>query len=187
MACQILEYSCEGIGAIASAIIAVCAFVLTIFQFCATKKHNLLSVKPRLSSWLDANYVINEKTGAQDFHYKVYLSNIGIGPALIESFDVYVDGEKVQKSGLEKIDEAVGLLFPVGNYRIQYRAHLTKGGALSVDQRQMLVHLVFPAGSVPDSITLEQAKKRIKLKVEYQSIYEDEIWPYDSLEDHKTV
>jgi len=60
MAAEIVEYSFEGIGAIASAIIALCAFVLTIFQFCSTKKHNLLSVKPRLTSWLDANYVFNE-------------------------------------------------------------------------------------------------------------------------------
>lgn len=186
MASEIIEYSFEGIGAIASAIIALCAFVLTIFQFCSTKKHNLLSVKPRLTSWLDANYVLNENTGLQDFHYKVYLSNIGIGPALIERFDVYVDGDKVQKSGLEKIDESVRLLFPAVGYKIQYRAYLTKGGALSVDQRQMLVHLVFPAGDVPDPTVLEQAKKRIKLKIEYQSIYEDEIWLYDSLEDHKT-
>lgn len=186
MAYEILGCTFEIDAAVGSLVVATCAFVLTIFQFCATKKHNLLSVKPRLTSWLDATYVFNQETGLQDFHYKVYLSNIGIGPALINRFDLYVDGEKVQKVGLEKIDEAVRLLFPVGNYRIQYRAYLTKGGALSVDQRQMLVHLVFPAGGVPDPTTLEQAKKRIKLKVEYQSIYEDETWPYDSLEDHKT-
>lgn len=183
MACEIAGYSCEGIGAIGSLIVAIVVFCYSIRQTYLTREHNRLSVKPELTAWEDTSIV--SVPGGRETHHKAYLKNIGIGPALIESFDVYVDADRIEADGLAKIDKAVALLFPMGAPRIAHRSYLTKGGAISVNESVLLVHLVFPATTTPSQTLLEQIKKRVKLVVKYQSMYRNEVFAYDSHANHR--
>lgn len=186
MVCEIAGYSCEGVGALGSFIVGVSVFIYSIRQTYLTRQHNFLSVKPLLNTWEDRARLALPQSGQVEAHLKVYLKNIGIGPALIESFDIYVDGCRVKVDGLAKMDEAVSLLFPVGSPSIAYRSYLTKGGALSVNENLMLVHLVFPASALPSEAVLAQIKKRVRLVVKFQSIYQNEVFTYDSQASHRS-
>lgn len=186
MACEVLGYGCEGIGAIGSFLVGASAFGYSIWQTHLTRQHNFLSVKPLLNTWEDRSRHALPQSGQVEVHLKVYLNNIGIGPALIESFDIYVDGCRVEVDGLVKMDEAVSLLFPGGGPSIAYRSYLAKGGALSVNENLMLVHLVFPATALPSEAVLAQMKKRVRLVVKFQSIYQNEMFTYDSQANHRS-
>ena len=65
----------------ASAIIAVCALVLTIYQARLARRHNRLSVRPLLSSFV-------EQVSGPDARITFSLVNNGLGPALVDSFEV---------------------------------------------------------------------------------------------------
>lgn len=183
MACEIGGYSCEGVGAIGSLIVAAIALWFSISQTRQTREHNRLSVKPELTTWEDTSII--SAPGGGETHHRAYLKNIGIGPALIESFEIYVDGDRVEADGLAKIDKAVALLFPIGAPRIANRSYLTKGGAISVNESILLVHLVFPPTPTPSQALLEQIKKRVKLVLKFQSMYKNEVFAYDSQDNHR--
>lgn len=177
MVCEIYGYSCEGVGAISSAAIAVFAFFTTTWQAITTRKHNRLSVKPMLSTWT---------TTAPD-RYTFKLSNIGVGPALIKSFHVYVDDKKIDGTGTEPIAKAVHILFPQNPPQILNCSYLTKGGALSANFGIDVADLLFPPTALPSPAVLEHLQKRIKLVVEYTSIYEEKTYSYDSYKNHHAI
>lgn len=183
MTCEIGGFSCEGIGAIGSLIVAAIALWFSIGQTRQTREHNRLSVKPELTTWEDTSTV--SVIRGVETHHKVYLKNIGIGPALIESFEIYVDDDRMEADGLAKIDKAVALLFPVSTPLIANRSYLTKGGALSVNESILLVHLVFPPTAILNQAVLEQIKERVKLVVKFQSMYKNEVLTYDSHDNHR--
>lgn len=174
MACELSGYSCEGVGAIASAIIAICAFFTATWQAYATYKHNRLSVRPLLNTW-------------QDFsqnRYKIQLSNIGIGPALIDSYCVFVDDKKIEGVNTEPIAKAVSILFPQNTPQILYSAYLAKGSALATNQSIDVVILEFDPSKLPTPGVLEHAINRAKLVIKYTSIYQNETFTYDSYKNH---
>jgi hypothetical protein len=174
MACELYGYSCEGIGAIASAIIATCAFFTATWQACATHKHNRLSVKPLLNTWTEHSH----------HSYTVQLSNIGVGPALIDSFSIYVDDKKIDGVGSEPISKAVNILFPQNPPDILRRSHLSKGGALAANQSIDVVTLQFDQRTALTPELLEHLSKRVKLVIKYTSIYQNKVFTYDSYKNH---
>ena len=72
---------------ISSVVIAICAIVVSIWHGVQTRKHNKLSCKPHLTTWMNS-----DKGKAC---YSVDLINNGLGPALIEKFTVKVKKGKV--------------------------------------------------------------------------------------------
>lgn len=147
------------------------------------REHNRLSVRPELTTWEDTSTF--SALGGLETHHKAFLKNIGIGPALIESFEIYVDGDRVEAGGLAKIDKAVKLLFPVGTPLIANRSYLTRCGAISVNESILLVHLVFPPTATLNQAVLEEIKKRVKLVVKFQSMYKNQVFTYDSHDNHR--
>ena len=177
MACDLNGYSCEGVGALASAAIAVFAFVVTVWQAGVTRKHNRLSVKPFLNTWSEAS----EGSGV----YEIRLNNIGIGPAIIESFEIRVDDKKVEGNGLDVISYAVKAMFPSNAPPVLFKSCLAKGGALGAGEGITLVRIKFAPQTMPTSDEFESMKKRIRLTVKYKSIYKEETYTYDSTLDHQ--
>lgn len=174
MACEIYSISCEGIGALTSAFIAIAAWALTFYQAVQTKKHNKLSVKPILRIWTDHDLVINHQTGLSEIHYSISLNNIGIGPALIKSFNFYVDNQKIDGARIEPIDKTIGILFPTSTPSVIKKSYLAKDGALSPNGSITIVYLIFPNSTAPTTTVLEHTLKRAKLVIHYQSIYNEE-------------
>ena len=73
--------SAEQIVAISSLCVAALAFAVTLWQGYLTRKHNRLSVQPRLRVSLQ----LGERPG-------IYLQNVGFGPAVIIDFLIALEG-----------------------------------------------------------------------------------------------
>jgi hypothetical protein len=151
-------------------IIALCALVLTIWQAFLTRTHNKLTVKPYLTTW-------STMAGNEDF-YQVDLMNNGVGPALIQSFRVYVDNQELLGTESDLIDTAIKMLFSQSGYD-SHNAFLSKGYMMAANDRHELIKIKFSNPNVPRVEEVENAYKRIRIVIEYVSIYNDK-YAFDS-------
>jgi hypothetical protein len=68
-----------------SLLVAICALVLTLYQIHATRRHNRLSVRPHIRFGWTAG---SSGDG-------IWIKNDGLGPALIEEFELRIKGNVV--------------------------------------------------------------------------------------------
>jgi len=152
----------EAIAGFSSVIIAVCALGLTFWQAKITRRHNKLSVTPHLTTWTQSEQV----TG----RYSVEILNNGIGPALIKSFSVQVDGQPIGGERSEPIEKALKVLF--SQYAFQSsQAYMGCGYMMSPKETRALVTIQFLGPRFPKQEEVDQAMKRARLLIEYESIY----------------
>src|SRR5690242_3988556 len=78
-----------------SLLIALCTFGLTLYHFYVIRKHNRITVRPYLTTRLDKNWDWDNNTLVVEW----MLSNDGIGPAIIASYELRLDGETVDLRG----------------------------------------------------------------------------------------
>jgi hypothetical protein len=152
----------ELIVGITSTVIALVALAIAIWQGYVMRKHNKLSVRPLLR--LDR--VSIGKTQS------ISLINSGIGPAIINKFDVLVDDIVLQGQGMTRMNEALRTL---GIIDIRYSSYeLFSEEAFAVGETQALIQIIHP------DITADQIKRivavlpRLKFSFKYVSIYGDE-------------
>ncbi len=156
--------SWEAIAGFSSAVIALCAFGLTIWQIIVTRSHNRLSVTPHLTTWTHSDKAKNI--------YAVDLLNNGIGPALINSFQIQVDGQPIIGEGTEPMEKALKILFPQYQYS-SWQSFVSKGYMMSAKEARNLVTVHFLGEKLPRPEEVEHATKRVRLFTEYESIYGD--------------
>ncbi len=89
----------EVLTGISSSVIAICALAYTIWQGKQAQLHNKLSFRPHLTLWSHRNH------GQGTYEFDVI--NNGLGPALIESFIVKVDGKELSGEGSDPIIKAL--------------------------------------------------------------------------------
>lgn len=148
----------------AGVVVALCALGLTIWQAHIARKHNKLSVRPHLCTWRNSD----DNKGS----FQVLLMNNGLGPAFIESFDVYLDGELIPGNYEEPIRELLRRLFPDEKYT-SHQAFVGKHHAMPANSKLEIVRFAFDD---PSPKHLEQVRKgfeRADLVVKYQSAYEE--------------
>lgn len=122
--------SWEAIARFSSAIIAFCALGPTIWQARVMRHHNKLSVTPHLTTWSHS-----DKTSSR---YVVELLNNGIGPALMSSFQIQVDGQSIIGEGAEPIEKALKILLPQYQYA-SYLSYVSKGYMMDAKESRSLV------------------------------------------------
>lgn len=83
-------------------IVALCALFVATWQAWGTWRHNRLSVKPHLVTWS------NQDDGDGFFKVRFLLLNNGLGPAILESFDIYFNGQKIGNN-LDRVNLAKNL------------------------------------------------------------------------------
>lgn len=83
-------------------LVSVCAISLTIFQAASTRRHARLSVQPRLE------WRLTEETGSGLFEISV--ANVGLGPAIVRSIAVTLDGTPKSLASLEACDALAAAL-----------------------------------------------------------------------------
>lgn len=145
-------------------------FILTIWQAIAQRRHNKLSVKPYLTTWSH-----RDKNGL----LKIDVLNNGIGPALIKVFKVYVDSHLIEGKHLDIIRSAVKILFANYNHEITYNSFLAEGYMMSAKEGRCLVAINFVGPEYPTDEEINHAEKRVKIYIEYESIYNEKD-SYDS-------
>jgi hypothetical protein len=161
------------ITGIASVVIALCALFYTIWAGWRTHIHNKLSVKPHLSTWIT--------TDSDRRFYSVELINNGIGPALIERFEVKVDGEILQGNATEPVEKAIVMLFPDCQYK-STAGLIGRGYSMAVNERRSIATIHFSKDNPPPNDHIISQIKRCAINVTYKSFYGDE-YTYSSAND----
>ncbi len=175
--------------ATASVVIAGCALLFTAWQGMETRKHNKLSVRPILTGeTFDAERYSVEKDIRR---VSLEIINSGIGPAIIKSFVLIFDDEEIARNdvnaycnfmkqklrgmkgikGVEDIDK-LGLGF------------LMCGSVMKEGDRQMIWDIKYINKDDPQNDNIATLYK-ITLIVEYQSVYDGDVFTFDTREYHK--
>jgi hypothetical protein len=149
---------------ISSSIIALCALIFTIWQGFQVRKHNKLSCRPYLTTWVDSD----ENKG----FYAVVLMNNGLGPALIENFILKVDGKIIPGERAEPIEKALKILFPNHNYN-SYHSFVSKGYSMAAKDKCILVSIQFTNPPFPAREFVEHAINRGDIEISYKSFYDE--------------
>jgi hypothetical protein len=166
-----MDFNAETWVAIASAITAVCALGATIWQGQQNYKHNKLSVRPKLTAM--ENYENTEEARKVTFE----LINAGFGPAIFKDFILVYDGKEISK-----------------NNRKTYEDFLTEKtrGFTDVGIFSFIPDSTISAGECCElfSFTYKHEQDasfihKLNIRINYQSIYEDEIIEYDSRKDRQ--
>ncbi len=152
----------EIVTGVASSIIALCALVFSIWQGVQARKHNRISFRPHLTTWAHNEHLKGI--------YAVDLLNNGLGPALIKSFTIKVDGKKISGEGTEPIDKAVKILFPNEQFNAHY-AYLGEKYAMGAKDKCRVVIIQFYGEKLPSNDYVEHTINRADLEVEYESFY----------------
>lgn len=96
----IASYGADNIIAGMAMLVALFTGVFTAYQAFLTRKHNRLSVKPDVTTW------INEDNADGYYILRCDVKNNGIGPAIIRDYSVFYEGHKIGSNQNRKALEA---------------------------------------------------------------------------------
>lgn len=161
------------ITGISTAVIALCALGLSIWQGVEARKHNRLSVRPHLTTWTHSD--------AEKGFYVVELINNGIGPAVIEEFSVKADGTLVSGDGSEPIEKAMKIVLPNLQYQSR-QSYLGKDYVMAPKERCTIFAVQFLGHPLPSKEFVEHAIKRCDLEIPYKSFH-GEKFPFSTQEE----
>lgn len=155
--------------ALASVVVATCALAITIWQGRQNHKHNKLSVKPLLTT--SEGF---EEVGRNKFITTVEVLNTGFGPAIIKDFILIYDGQEVSKNNCQSYQELLDKI----------------AKPLHVNHYWFAPESSMPAEDVQELLSFEHKRdddisflKKLNIKINYQSVYGDETFTYDSRKD----
>ena len=149
---------------ITSISIAVTALFITLYEVHATRKHNKLSVSPKLTFY--------GEEATDKYNFQLQLKNEGLGPAIITSFRIIIDNETIDinsspKSWSSFFDK---LAIKKPNH---YKTVISPNATLGINGSINILYFEY-MGNKDDEIFLKNFKKRlpdIKFICEYKSMY----------------
>jgi hypothetical protein len=156
---------------LASAVVAACALGVTVWQGCQNYKHNKLSVRPKLTA--SESYHDADKGRTITFE----LINSGFGPAIIKDFILVYDGKEVSNNNRKAYEDFLTKLTKDKGIDLVSIYSFIPNSSLLAGERYELFSFHHTHGQNISFID------KLNLRVSYQSIYEDETWPYDSKKD----
>lgn len=155
-------------GDFLSLFVATVALVTAIWSAAVTRKHNRLSVKPLLA--------ISESIADKEGSKGMYLINCGFGPAIIRSFEVFFEDEKILADSVENLNLEIKkhLNQPKSYFRYSL---FNDGDPIQTGEKNELFALG-PNDFYSDLEQEEKAKfvrgvRNLNWKIEYESIYEE--------------
>ena len=158
-----------------SLIVSICAIGLTLQQSWTTRKHNKLSVLPRLTTFVERDLLPSQPGQRKIKLYKCTLTNSGLGPAFIEDFKFLIDGNPIEADEPDDVYKAIKnaskLKLVDDLWRISI---LKKEHVMGKDVPQLIAQLAF----IEDDTELLE-KDRYQVIVKYKSAY-GESFTYDS-------
>lgn len=162
----------EIVVSVAGLVVSICALAYTAYQAYLSREHNILSVKPSLTTWTDTTY--DQARGC--YTYECMLMNAGLGPAYIKSYEVLIDGVAVKATTFNDLHHAIVKGFP--HYTLLssecYYGLLRKTHVIAANERTMIGKLVFVAKELNAA-----DGQRLNVRIVYESAYKAE-QVYDS-------
>ena len=160
MAIRKKPISTDTIIALAATLTSICALVVTLYQTKLTREQQLNSVWP----YLIANEVVDEEQGLSS----IIISNPGIGPAIIDSVQVYYKGAAFRSP--TAVVQAISQLQNRGPNGISwYQTALAKGSVISQGQT---INWLTVTGK-PDNAIFRKELPSIKAILYHHSIYNE--------------
>jgi hypothetical protein len=156
----------EIVASFSLVIIASLALGFTIWQTSVQRTHNRISVKPHLFS-----FTKRDKNNSMAC-LQVLLINNGLGPAFINNFQVYYEGEPCEPNA--------AVLAALGDLsKNSSRTILGDDYAMPPNETKVLLAVTFPISSDEDIDKVEAKLDLIDLVIEYSSAYKKMV-PFDS-------
>ncbi|MEP7731418.1 hypothetical protein [Marinomonas primoryensis] len=135
------------------------------------KETAVMSVKPHLS--------LNTNRSPPKGIYEASIQNNGIGPALIKSFTVYIDGQEATATGhVRPFENAVlQLEFAINRY---YTSTPVEGAGLSAGAVEKIFSIELHRDNLPLTAAVLTQIQRLALRIEYTDLYGNVMPTYDS-------
>lgn len=170
------------VGRNAEAIIAGCALFFTSYQTYALRKHNKLSVRPRLVVATETVQVATQLPALME-RFRVTLTNAGLGPAIIKDYQVLIGDQLMQIMGFSDLDTRLrgqfGPMYGGGSLFVPRPGFVMKAG-----EDRELADLKFVQGLDEPSSCIDEAVSQLHLLVTYECIYGD-TYKYDTRDHFK--
>lgn len=149
----------DTIASLSAVLIALAALFVAVWEGLENRKHNRLSVVPRLR--------IDRHTYAGS-PVAVSLCNNGTGPAIVRSFSVLVDGRQVRADDLPLAAAAAKMIGVAGPYHSYTPA---PGDALAPSETKELLQILNPPEEIRERKDLRRQLLRIDFLISYESVY----------------
>lgn len=164
---QIIASVWEFLGDNTAEVVALCALFFTAFQLHATRKHNKLSVKPHLVTFVNRN----REPGKGSLSAK--LMNNGLGPAIIKNYQIYLDGKMLEIKSSKEAEETLKKILHDKKLITTSATLLGKRYAMPSKESKdiMIVNFVLERDNEFEEI---ESRLKFDLVVEYESIYGEE-------------
>lgn len=156
--------------AFVSAFVAICALGVTIWQRRQNHKHNRLRVRPILTTTMEHDI----ETGFVAFH----LTNSGVGPAIIKNFVLLFRDKEISRNNWETSDDF--LKSKTKGFKDVFIGQYVPGAAMQVGENFLLLSFEYNPGKHKIEFI-----HHLNLLVDYQCIYQDKTFTYDSRKDRK--
>ena len=162
---DILNYIWAFIGNNASELIALSALGLAIWQGIAAHNHNKLTVLPHL--------IFHSTTQCEEPQLAVDLENVGTGPAIINSYRLFLDNEEQDLSNdavLVDIANKLNIIGIHGGGKIYSKSEALKPGALETVFR---ITTKYEFDNTFNNVKAYAELQRMQIIVHYESLYGD--------------
>jgi hypothetical protein len=147
----------NSITAISAVVIALASLVVTLMETRASREHDRQSMRPALQ--------INHVKMHGDLRTGLKVRNVGLGPAVIVSTAVWLDGNPVGSWDRGVFELLAGANRPVPSFGSLYNKSILPAG----DERYLL--FIEPFRKRRQSWFWELVAYRLALEVKYESLY----------------
>lgn len=171
-----LGFSADTIIAAMAVVVALISGAFTAYQAYLSRRHNRLSVKPHITTWLDEE----EKTeigftGKLESTYILCcdVMNNGIGPAIIRKYTVYFDGKPIgDNADIKVLEKAIGGIIDAQKWNCQWHVSITgKDYPFPAGERTALLRIKIPMHLQFDKTPYLELMDRFDAIFEYECMY----------------
>lgn len=148
-----------------SLMIAIPLAVVTIYQTLTSRKHNRLSCTPRLVSEINRDHSDDEYL----ITYTVF--NRGLGPAEITSIQLFLDENEFTEKEHPCRKACAAVFSKYEGFKVNYDAWFNSGHLIAEKECYKFVQMKFKGGQQIPRAKIDKELPRLKLKIEYASLY----------------
>lgn len=148
--------------ALSSAIIAFSAFLIAVYSSYETRKYNRISITPVL----DGSLIFNEVSG----RVGLFIENKGVGPAVIDKWELFVDGRHYREHGIDRFEDLTKFLGL--DEKVNY-GYFKSGSLLLQGQPGELFAVDSNPYSIERSDRIRGALERLTIRITYKSLYKE--------------
>lgn len=156
----------EIIGNNTSEIIALSAFILAAYQLYLSRKSSRLSVIPHI-----AHYASTTRNNGSAI-YEFTIANTGMGPAKLTEWQLLFDGQDIEKSEYQVIDNYLNYLCAGKKSSITV-GNLSEDHMIASGEQFKVLRVQVNIEKQIEFYDLEKSLDRLDLRVKYQSVYGD--------------